>query len=106
MMTPETIFGKLQTKFNENPDLSDKVKAVYQFVLTGDGGGSWWVDLLSKPGVVGKGEKKEANCVITMASEDFVGLATKEANAVKLFMSGKLKIGGDLSAAMKIQNVL
>jgi len=106
MTTPEAVFEKLQKKMEASPDLADKVKAVFQFVLTGDGGGQWWVDLLNKPGSAGKGEKKEATCVITMEAADFVGLASKTENPVKLFMSGKLKIGGDVSAAMKIQNIL
>jgi len=106
MTNAEAVMEKIQKKIEANPDLVDKVKAVFQFDITGDGGGRWWVDLLNKPGAVGKGEKKEATCVITMDAEDFVGMASKTVNPVKLFMKGKLKIGGDAAAAMKIQNIL
>ena len=106
MTNAEAVMEKIQRKIEANPDLVDKVKAVFQFDITGDGGGRWWVDLLNKPGAVGKGEKKEATCVITMDAGDFVGMASKTVNPVKLFMTGKLKIGGDAAAAMKIQNIL
>ena len=106
MTNAEAVMEKIQKKIEANPDLVDKVKAVFQFDITGDGGGQWWVDLQNKPGAMGKGEKKEATCFSTMDAGDFVGMASKTVNPVKLFMTGKLKIGGDAAAAMKIQNIL
>ena len=40
------------------------------------------------------------------ASGDFVDLATGKLDGTMAFMSGKLKIKGDMGLAMKLQNIL
>ena len=66
----ETILARLQDSAQRDKMLS--VGAVFQFNLTGDEEGSWYIDL--KEGVCSAGEHDDADCVITMASSDFVDL--------------------------------
>jgi len=105
----ETARGKITEitqRLSNHPDVSEKVNTIYQFVLNGEGGGEWWFDLTKVPVETGEGINDDAACTITIDASDFVALVNKDANPVKLFMSGKLKIGGDISAAMKIQSIL
>ena len=39
----------LPERLNGNPQLADQVGAIYKFVVEGDGGGTWRVDLTSSP---------------------------------------------------------
>ena len=85
-------------------NISEKINAIFQFVLKGDGGGEWWFDLTKNSPETGEGMNDDAACTITMDAGDFVAMLNKDANPMKLFMSGKLKIDGDISTAMKLQN--
>lgn len=106
MATPKEIFDtKIGPRISSEPDNAKKVNAVYMFDLTGDGGGQWTVNLKDAPGVT-EGDAGNAQCTITCAASDFVDIVEKRANAQMLFMSGKLKIKGDMSLAMKLGQVL
>ena len=61
----------------------------------------------------GKGEENlvcnddlEADCTIKMAQADFEAMTSGQLNPMGAFMSGKLKVEGDMSVAMKLQNLL
>ena len=104
-MTPQEIFEeKIATRLKENPDVAEKIKSSYQFELTGDDGGSWAIDL-TKNEVV-SGTIDEPNVTITMAAKDFVDLVEGRLNGQMAFMQGKLKLKGDMSLALKLQQVL
>ncbi len=88
-----------------DPEKAKSINAVYQFNITGDQGGTWTVDLASDPPTVSEGESGKAQCTITIADQDWLGLLAGKLNGQQLFMSGKLKIAGDMSLAMKLQKV-
>merc|ERR1712137_1291926 len=69
---------------------------------------AWHLDL-KESGTVGKGaapEGKKADVTLTLPDEEFGKLVQGEANAQKLFMSGKLKIKGNVLKATKLETVL
>lgn len=51
-------------------------------------------------------EDKEADCTIKVAKDDLVALSTGDLNPMTAFMSGKIKVEGDMSIAMKLQSIL
>lgn len=51
-------------------------------------------------------EDGEADCTITISKEDFEALAAGELNPTMAFMSGKLKVEGDMSVAMQLSQIL
>jgi putative sterol carrier protein len=104
--TAKDMVEKIKAKLDANPDAGKKVDTVFQFILNGEGGGEWWFDLTKTPPETGEGINDAAACTITMDAADFVAMTKKDANPVKLFMCGKLKIGGDVSAAMRLQGFI
>jgi putative sterol carrier protein len=50
-------------------------------------------------------EDKEANCTIKIKTEDMLSLLNGDLNPMMAFMSGKLKVDGDMGAAMKLQSL-
>lgn len=51
-------------------------------------------------------EDKEADCTINVSIDDFLGLMNGSLNPMTAFMSGKIKVKGDMSIAMKLQSLL
>lgn len=48
----------------------------------------------------------EADCDMTMSAEDFVSMFQGKLNSTSAFMSGKLKIGGNMMMAMKLEQLM
>lgn len=107
MSTIADIFtNKIAKKLQDNPDLASSINASYVFNLEGDGGGQWTMDLTSSPGEVKEGAIDEPNLKVTMAASDFKELIDGSLNAQMAFMTGKLKIEGDMPLALKLQAIL
>lgn len=47
-----------------------------------------------------------ADCTITISKDDFEALAAGELNPTMAFMTGKLKVDGDMSIAMQLSQIL
>ena len=106
-MTPKQYFEeKIAKKLQDKPETSKAVNSVYEFNITGDNGGVWTVDLTKEPGVVSPGSTGQAKCTVTASSGDFMNIVGGKMNAQMAFMSGKLKIKGDMGLAMKLQKVI
>ena len=50
-------------------------------------------------------ENNEADCTISVSKEDFVSLEEGNLDPMMAFMSGKLKVAGDMSVAMGLQTI-
>ncbi|XP_071117472.1 hydroxysteroid dehydrogenase-like protein 2 [Haliotis cracherodii] len=88
-------------------DLVDSVNGIFQFKLTGAHEGSWYLDLKTGEGSVGEGEAPDGSqCTMTLDSDDFNKMFAGQLNATNAFMSGKLKIKGDMGMAMKLEKLM
>ena len=68
------------------------------------GAGMWLVTV--EDGVVSVREGEgEADATISASDENFERILSGEQNATAAYMSGKLKIKGDMGAAMKLQKL-
>lgn len=106
-MTVKEIFEKrIPEGIAKDPAKAKAINAVYQFNITGPGGGNWYVDLSSDPAVVKEGTAASPGCTITVGDNDFIGIVTGKLNGQMAFMSGKLKVAGNMSLAMKLGTVL
>jgi hypothetical protein len=89
-----------------HPDKAKEIGAIFQFKITGDGGGTWTVDLVSSPPTCLPGEKGTPQCTIEVAHEDFKSLLGNPALGMQLYIQGKLRIAGDPMLAMKMSKLL
>lgn len=106
-MTLQEIFTqKIAGKLKSNPDLATSINATYVFDLTGDEGGQWTIDLTKEGGEIREGGMDDPNLTVKMAAADFVKLVNGSLNPQMAFMSGKLKIKGDMPLALKLQQIL
>lgn len=97
------IFRLMPEQLNE--DTARGMNAVIQFNLTGDGGGEWYVAIADGSCAVSQGTHASPNMTMTMAAADYVDMILGKLNGQMAFMSGKLKIAGDMGLAMKMQSL-
>jgi putative sterol carrier protein len=69
-----------------------------------DGAGQWKVDVDDGKVTVTEGAG-DADTTLTASEETFQRIASGEQNATAAYMTGKLKIKGDMGAAMKLQKL-
>ena len=51
-------------------------------------------------------DDNDADCTIKVSQEDFEALVKGDLNPMGAFMSGKIKVDGDMGVAMKLQSLL
>lgn len=105
-MALKEIMDKLQEKLGADPAKMAGVTATYQFSLSGDGGGDCHVVFNDGEAKVNEGAAANADITISVDVADFKDLLEGKLDAMGAFMSGKLKIQGDMSLAMKLQSFL
>ena len=106
-MSPKDIFETEIAGRLSDPDQQEAAReldAVYQFIVTGDAGGDWAIDLRQCTVINGKSD--DAECTITIADSDLVALKEGTVQAPQLFMMGKLQVAGNMGLAMKLGPVL
>jgi putative sterol carrier protein len=104
----DAIASSLKNDEAGRKDAIKKGNAIFAFDLKNASGvtESWYIDL-KESGEVGKGAPpKKASVTLSLSDENFGKLVTGKANAQKLFMSGKLKVKGDVMKATKMEPIL
>ncbi|MFM9946681.1 MAG: SCP2 sterol-binding domain-containing protein [Saprospiraceae bacterium] len=51
-------------------------------------------------------EDKEADCTVTVSLADLEGVMNGSINPMMAFMTGKIKVKGDMGVVMKLQGLL
>lgn len=99
------LFQKIESHLSE--ELVKKTNATFQFNVKGSEAGTWYLDLKSGSGKCGKGEPSfQPDAILTMDSKNFFDMFTGKLKATSAFMTGKLKISGDLQKAMKLEKLM
>jgi len=89
-----------------NDDLVKKTNAVYSFALS-DQKTSWFLDLKNAPGSCGQGAPtSEADATLSMTSNNFKKMFSGQLKPTTAFMSGRLKISGNMGKAMKLEKLM
>lgn len=90
-----------------SPEVIKSTQGVYTFQLSGEHAGVWYIDLKNGAGAAGSGEPPaKADVEMSLNSEDFIKMFTGKLKPTMAFMSGKLKIKGDMSLAIKMEKMM
>jgi len=100
MDDPREFFETLESRVD--PAKAAGMTASYKFDI--DGSGSWLVDVDDGKVTVTE-DGGDADCTISTSSETFLKIANREQNPTAAYMSGKLKVKGDMGQAMKLQKL-
>ncbi len=97
------VFNKMPDAFN--PSAAQGMDAVFQFEITGEGGGSWHVIVKDGACTVGEGPHGSPSVTLTMSGDTWLGMVNKQVNGMQAFMSGQLKASGDIMLAQRIEQL-
>ncbi len=95
---------EVPAKIAANPTGAKAIGGKYLFIIAGEGGGEWFIDLTAPS--TQAGNPGGADVTIKIASSDFPKLMENpQANGMQLFFAGKLKFEGNQMLAMKLNKL-
>jgi putative sterol carrier protein len=100
MASTKEFFDGLESRVD--PSKTAGMKNSYLFEI--EGAGMWKVDVDDGTVKVTEGPG-EADVTISASEETFEKIASGEQNPTSAYMTGKLKVKGDMGAAMKLQKL-
>merc|ERR1719410_2598360 len=100
----EEVFSKINGVLSE--DLVKKTDSVFSFSLT-DTKTEYFLDLKNGSGSCGAGKPSvDADATLSMSSDNFNKMFAGQLKPATAFMSGKLKISGNMGKAMKLEKLM
>lgn len=109
-MASEDTAGAVRAIFSAipqrlDPDAAEGVDAMIRCNLTGNAGGTYFVEICDGAASVSARSSRQPQLTMTMSAADFVALIEGKLNAQLAFMNGKLKMVGDMGLAMKLPSL-
>jgi len=100
MPTVKETFEAMAGRFRS--DKASGTTAVIQYDVSGDGGGTWHAVIKDGACMVNSGSAPNPNLTLSIAGQDWLDMLSGKQSGQMLFMSGKLKVKGDMGLAMKL----
>ena len=97
------VFGLMPERFL--PEQAGDIEAIIQMDLSGDNGGQWTLLIKDRTLSVTSGSDSNPHMTMFMESDDWLDIANGDANAMALFMQGKISVSGDMGLAMKMHTM-
>jgi putative sterol carrier protein len=102
-LTIEEIMQRLPGAFD--PSRAQGLKANVQFDFTSDGGKKYVVRIVDGQCAVQEGELANPTATVITSQATYQAVAEGRLNVATAFMTGKLKVKGDLQLLMRFQQI-
>lgn len=100
------IWDVIEKKANEQPELIKDLNASYIFEITGDDAGTYGLIFKDGSAIVDTAANNSADCTLTMSVKNFKKLLQGNLNSASAYMTGRLKVKGNIGLALKLENLL
>jgi putative sterol carrier protein len=100
MPTVQETFEAMPGRFRA--DKASGTNATIQYDISGDGGGTWNAVIKDGTCAVTPGAAASPNLTLQISAQDWLDMLSGKQSGQMLFMSGKLKVKGDMGLAMKL----
>ena len=97
------IFAKMPDTFKA--EAADGVDVIFQFSISGAGGGDWHCMIKNNTCAIESGIHKNPACTLKMADADFLAMMEGTLPAMQAYTSGKLKIEGDIMKSQLLERL-
>jgi len=88
-----------------NPAAAAGLSKTFQWNITGDEAGVWALKIDNGTGEVIPGGVEKPDVTFTVSDQDWIAITEGKLDAMNAFMSGRLKVAGDMMLAMRLQNL-
>jgi len=102
-LTVKGVFDRMPEAFQA--DKAAGVDVVFQYKISGPGGGDWYAMIKDGTCAVNEGTHESPTTTILMSDENFLSLMKGKLNAMEAYTSGKLRIEGDLMKSQLIEKL-
>ena len=102
-MTIAELFEQMPSVFN--PAAAAGMNKTFQWNITGDEAGVWAFKIINGQGEVIPGGVEKPDVTFTISDKDWLAITEGKLDGMNAFMTGKLKVSGDMMLAMKLQNL-
>ncbi len=99
----QAVFDKMVGGFKA--DAAAGVDVIFQFDISGQGGGQWYCVIKDATCTVDKGTHEKPACTIKMAAGDFLAMMGGKLPPMQAFTSGKLQIEGDVMKSQLLEKL-
>ena len=99
----DKIFDAMPAEFVA--DAAGGVDVVFQFVISGSGGGEWHCVIKDSTCKVKAGAHEKPGCTLKMTDQDFLNMMNGLLPPMQAYTSGKLKIEGDIMKSQLIEKL-
>ncbi len=97
------VFEKMAGAFD--PGAAEGVDVVFQYVISGSSGGSWYCAIKDCTCEVRSGAHEKPGCTLKISDADFMDLMSGKLPAMQAFTSGQLVIEGDVMKSQLIEKL-
>ena len=102
-MTVAEIFEQMPSVFN--PAAAAGMNKTFQWNITGDEAGVWAFKINNGQGEVIPGGVEKPDVTFTVSGKDWLAITEGKLDGMNAFLTGKLKVNGDMMLAMKLQSL-
>jgi|SRR5690606_7308245 putative sterol carrier protein len=104
-MSVADIFNNMPQRFQADKAAGANMGILFD--LSGDNGGQWYVDIADGKLNVAQGAPGATpSATVKMSADDFTAMSSGSLNPMMAFMTGKIKVDGDLNSVMKFQSLV
>ena len=97
------FFRRLPEKLD--PEVAEGLTVVYQFDLSGPQGGQYNLTVQNGTCTVKEGTHPDPHVVFSMSGEDCLSVLNGQLDGQAVFMSGRLRVSGDLGLAIQLKTL-
>ena len=101
--TPKDFFEKiLPERFN--PEKAEGVDVIVNINISGDNGGKWIIIIKNQLLEIKKGIHNCPTLSLTIKEKDYLDIINGKLSGEKAFFSGKLKLKGNITQALRLKD--
>ena len=105
-MTFEEMFARVKEMFQTADVSSIREHLAYQFNITGDAAGTFYVELKDGTLAIEPYEYHDRDALFTCSADTLFKIASGKTDPIPAVMLGKLKVEGNIDKALKLKALL
>lgn len=100
------LWELIDQKLFENQDPYQNLNAIYEFQITDQPESVYQLEFDQGQAIIHSNSEKEPACTLKLKEKHFTKFLTGDLNSTSAFMTGRLKVDGNIGLALKLESML